>query len=357
MKIGVDYRLANTSHRGMARYCREIVKLLIRNYQHEYVLFVDEQPSHPFIQSNTKYHIIKSKNYIIGEQLCLPKAIKSEKCDIFWSPNNTFPISLDKSVKLLVTIHDVIFFYKSNDPQSLHQLIGKYYRRLILKLFSNKISHCFTVSNYSKHEINKILKLTIPIDVTYNCIDSFRENVNIYKQQNDVKSGNYFFTVSGDAPSKNLLMLIGIFQKEFPNETLIIAGLKKDSPMRKYESSRIHFLDEGISDRKLIKRYLECKCFLFCSKYEGFGVPIIEAAICEKPIIATNTTSIPEILLDKGLLVYPDENCIIDGIRGFLNGDINISTNYNSILERFNSWSIPANIISSSFIKNSSDNG
>lgn len=347
MIIGIDYRLANKSHRGMARYCREIVKkLLLLDKQNEYILYIDTNPYQKLEGENYRYSRIGSSNFILGEQLCLPIHISRDQCDIFWSPYNTFPVIVPKRTKLFVSIHDVIFLYKMPKKQSIYQKIGTLYRRTILRHFYKKINKCFTVSEFSRKELLRHIPLSIPIEITYNCISGFDEKVNSYKENNpDLKSKNYFFTLSGDAPSKNLSTLISVFKKDLKEECLIIGGIKQNSPIRIYESNNIHFLNEGISDDELIKVYLQCKCFLFCSKYEGFGIPIIEAAICRKPIIASNTTSIPEILNGQGILVEPTEQGIVSGINEYLNNQYKQDPNYKNIINRFANWEIPANII------------
>lgn len=140
-----------------------------------------------------------------------------------------------------------------------------------------------------------------------------------------------------------------MFNYNFPSENLLIAGVTLQSELRKYSSDRIRFLDEGVPDNVLIKSYLESKCFLFCSKFEGFGIPLIEAAICEKPIIASNTTSIPEILNGNGMLIEPTILGIKKGIDDFLDNGQNMKMDYQRIIGRFINWQDPANTVMAAF--------
>ena len=96
---------------------------------------------------------------------------------------------------------------------------------------------------------------------------------------------------------------MNVFGRYFPDQQLLVAGVSENSLLRLQSPDNVIFIRHGIPDEEFITYYLGCKCFLFCSRFEGFGIPIIEAAICGKPIIASRVTSIPEILEDKGWLI------------------------------------------------------
>jgi glycosyltransferase involved in cell wall biosynthesis len=53
--------------------------------------------------------------------------------------------------------------------------------------------------------------------------------------------------------------------------------------------------------------YRHASCLLYLSLAEGFGLPLIEAMAMGTPIVASNRTSIPEVVADAGLIVDPDD--------------------------------------------------
>jgi len=60
-----------------------------------------------------------------------------------------------------------------------------------------------------------------------------------------------------------------------------------------------------VNDSDLVKLYQNCLCFVYPSIYEGFGIPLLEAMLCKAPVIASCTSSIPEIVGEAGLLFDP----------------------------------------------------
>lgn len=62
-----------------------------------------------------------------------------------------------------------------------------------------------------------------------------------------------------------------------------------------------------LADEDLPAIYSGASVFTFPSLYEGFGIPLLEAMQCEVPVIASNTSSIPEVVGDAGILLDPHD--------------------------------------------------
>lgn len=346
MKIVIDYRLASSSFRGMARYCREITNELIKNKPNNWdiTIIIDKKAKQDLIPKDINLLIVPSKNYIIGEQIWIPYYLYKLKPDIIWSPSNTFPLISPNKTSKIATIHDLIFMNKVEGKESLYQKIGRLYRKFIIEFGINDLAACCTVSLFTKNEIIKSFGKR-NIIVTYNCIDQFYNKVKqINTQKKIIKEEDTFFTVTGDAPSKNFNFLLKWF-KDNQQYKLIVAGIPKDSTFRNNCPKNIHILAYNIPEEELIENYLKAKTFLFVSKQEGFGIPILEAMISDCIIIASNRTSIPEIAGKDALYINPDNlTSLTEAIQNIRNYKIDKEYR-NEHLEKYFKWEKSAKIL------------
>ena len=308
MRLVIDYRLAAYSTRGMARYCREMTKELVKILPKEWdvLLYIDKKSKKEFVPSNIKHRLLPTGNFIIGEQLFLPYFLRKDKANILWTPYNTFPLWKDAGVKYVATIHDLIFFEKLDGKRTIVQRIGGLYRKFVVSHGIKHLSACCTVSEYSKKQIEKRFSISNVV-LTPNCIGNFSQLVTSIKEKASTSRGEVFFTLSGDAHSKNFNLLFQWF-KCHPHYRLEAAGFPSSSYYREICPPNVTILPPNITDEQLINKYLSCKAFLFVSKSEGFGIPLLEAISCGCKIIASNSTSIPEIVADLAILINPDSS-------------------------------------------------
>jgi glycosyltransferase involved in cell wall biosynthesis len=75
------------------------------------------------------------------------------------------------------------------------------------------------------------------------------------------------------------------------------------------------FRFSGLSQDQLRGLYSAATAFVYASRYEGFGLPVLEAMACGLPVVAARTSCIPEICGDAVVLVEPEINCLVAGIN------------------------------------------
>jgi glycosyltransferase involved in cell wall biosynthesis len=74
-----------------------------------------------------------------------------------------------------------------------------------------------------------------------------------------------------------------------------------------------------LQEEELARYYSNAGCFVLVSLYEGFGFPPLEAMACGCPVITSNTSSLPEVVGDAGILIDPyDTNSLVKAMRDVL---------------------------------------
>jgi glycosyltransferase involved in cell wall biosynthesis len=77
---------------------------------------------------------------------------------------------------------------------------------------------------------------------------------------------------------------------------------------------RIFITEKHIDNEDLSAIYSHSLCFFFMSLYEGFGLPVLEAMQCGAPVVTSNTTSLPEVVGDAGIMLSPTDEDALCGV-------------------------------------------
>lgn len=286
----------------------------------------------------------------------LPKIIKKIQPDVY--EQSHLPLVKIPNTKIIFTIHDIRYSIKG---LSLHNLFRpSFISNFFLVRALRNSDKIITVSNTVKDEINNIYQNN-KTEVVYNPI-KFSSS---YKSINNNNSNNTGLKILNE----NLFFLsVGSFEKRKNYETIIFAAflLNKmginvkfcfvgfQTDYLKYLKKIINnlslsnqiFLYHNISDEKLAELYHKCYAFIYASRYEGFGIPLIEAINFNCKIILSNIKVFREISEDRGMffndkspedLCYQIIECIFNEIKNF---KIN-----KSILKKFNIDTITNKIV------------
>ncbi|MBI1804267.1 MAG: glycosyltransferase family 4 protein [Ignavibacteriae bacterium] len=308
----------------MGRYILHLVhELAARDTENVYILYVDVEDSKHILPDRFKVRALPSKNYLFWEQVLLPRAVLEDGVRLLHCPANTAPVILDRNIILVMTIHDVMYMHTNNEvlePGNLYQWFGKMYRRFIVPRAARRAQLVMTDSHFSKKEIGKFLKLqNTPVEVVHlGCefgTGSGGEGIDHLRVKYGIAE-SFILAFGGVAPRKNTRRILEVFSRIGKKHALqlVVTAIPKHvresftqiAHQLKIESSVI-FL-EFLPEEELQVLLTHSQLFLFLSKYEGFGLPVIEAMHCRTPVIASNLTSIPEVAGGASYLVNPDHD-------------------------------------------------
>ncbi len=246
--------------------------------------------------------------------------------DLFHQPSRYYIPEYIKNYKRkgfhrVMTVHDFIPF-----DQSMSESERKWasmFRRVLDSLNPEDAVIC--ISDYVKEEATQYLH----IDPARIFVAKWAANPEIFfpcDNQDLIKSTKlllglgdapYFLCLSTMDPRKNMQMLIQIFgeicrqQKNFECNLVLVGNIlrtiKEEVEMLIEQEGLIGrvFLTGYLDDQDLSPLYSGAVAFLFPSLSEGFGLPPLEAMQCGAPVIASNKTSIPEVMGNAGILLDP----------------------------------------------------
>lgn len=198
----------------------------------------------------------------------------------------------------ITTIHDFTYdyFYK-------HKHRGAFLHLWQRNRAIRKADAVICISENTKRDLMKFIPDVNPqkIHVIYNGVsqdyrvstnkvDEYKDYLLFVGGRNAFKNGRFFVDSIKDTHYKVVFCGKPLTQEE---ELFFNEKLGKD---------RYKILT-GISNKELNRLYNSVKCLVYPSSYEGFGIPIIEAQSAGCPVIALNTSSIPEVIGDTPLMI------------------------------------------------------
>jgi glycosyltransferase involved in cell wall biosynthesis len=321
MKIGYDAKRAFLNNTGLGNYSRWLVKAMAKYYpDNTYYLYTPQVKPNPRLSFLAQHQNIKT----LTPQGKLIKAwwrskgivddLLRDNINVYHGLSHELPLGITQSgIKSVVTVHDLIFM---RYPQQFGRLSRKIYGLKVEKActVADKI---IAISKKTKDDIVELLHINPDkIEVIYQGCDPIFAVQQSDAQKQAVKEKYYLpakflLNVGTIEERKNLLLAVKALNN-VPDIPLVVVGKQTAylKQVKRYISvnnltNRVVFLDKvGFDDLPAI--YQMASVFIYPSRYEGFGIPVLEALYSGTPVIAATGSCLEEAGGVYSLYVNPD---------------------------------------------------
>lgn len=247
----------------------------------------------------------------------LPVWLAQDRVDVFWGTQHILPLLMPSRIRAVLTVHDLVHYVFPKTMKFLNLLINK----MIIPPSIHRTDVIVADSAWTLLDVKRYLnppdKKMFVAHLGLNHIFYQRspmEAQKILKERFGLTSP-FLLTVGTFEPRKNIAGILEAFSliaDAVPHHLAVVgqSGWKNkdvmDRLMKSKICSRVHMLGY-VEDGILPYVYSAADIFVFPSLYEGFGLPPLEAMACGVPVVASNVSSIPEVVGDAALLVDPND--------------------------------------------------
>ena len=332
LHIAIDARWIFPQISGIGLYTQELIAALATlSSPHRFTLLFNQTEvmarteAESGISKNPRFaaHLVHGGPFSPMDQWRLPRLLKRLGVDVYHATNAMMPLVGMGSVKRVVTIHDLIpLLFRDHAPRSKKNRLFPVYRWL-MHTVAREADVIIAVSDHTRRDIETHL---LGGDAPSGRIRVIHEGVrSIYAPAaRPARDHVEFLFVGRRDPYKNLPMLIealdAVRQQGLPVRLRIVGGDDPRYPEARETADRLglnqHIIWSGyVSEAELIAAYQHTDVFVLPSRYEGFGLPVLEAMACGTPVICSNTSSLPEVAGDAAVLIDPAQpNSLVDAM-------------------------------------------
>jgi glycosyltransferase involved in cell wall biosynthesis len=308
MRIAIDLLLAEKEPGGMLYAAHALLERLVHVDRTNDYFVITSRPQDYRHLAVTCMHIQPvmlhfNRALLLQHQVCVSNILRKLRPDLLHVP--AFAAPLDWNGPLVVTVHDLAFLKM---PMQASHYARRYWqcmlRESVLRADAviavssrtrDELIACWSVDPGRIYLIHNALRNSL-------CLSTDTDEEKLAAQQ--CYEGPYLLHVGRIMPRKNVEVLVQAFEILAPRFTdlqLVLtggAGYGSEDVLRYIGSScyaaRIHQVG-WVSDQKLKQLYQNARMLIVPSKYEGFGLPTLEAMLCGTPVIAGLEATCPEI--------------------------------------------------------------
>lgn len=319
-RIGVDARLYGPTGRGLGRYIQEVTDRLVElDKTNNYIIFLSPQSSADYHveQPNVQTVIMTQRWYTLAEQLAWPRLIRRYQLDLLHVPHFNAPLICP--CKLIITVHDLILTKfptpRASTLSPLAYWLKNLAYRFVISRAAKRATTILAVSEFTKQDIiSQLGAKPEKIVVTYEGVTVFEDDQPAIQPADKAALLRYnikqpFILYVGNAyPHKNLEWLVRLFKVWSPSQPgyqLVLVGghdyfyqrlVRLVASLWPEQVSTPVNLPGFVPDKDLAALYRSAALYIFPSRYEGFGLPPLEAMNYGCPVLSSDSSCLPEIL-------------------------------------------------------------
>ncbi|MEG3926480.1 methyltransferase domain-containing protein [Microcoleus sp. D3_18a_C4] len=307
---GVFFQLYKT---GIARVWRSLLQEWAEDSFSKYIVVLDRAGTAPKIPG-IKYRTISPYDYNAtdADREMLQQVCEEEGADLFISTYYTTPLSTP-SVFMAYDMIPEVLGANFNEPMWQEKHYAIRHASAYISISENTASDLIEFFP----DISSKLVTVAPCGVSSIFSPACQEDINRFKTKYGI-SKPYFISVGGGSDYKNIRLFFQAFGQLATKQGFEIlctgSGVLLEEEFRAYTSGTvIHKLQ--LNDEELRLAYSGALALVYPSKYEGFGLPILEAITCGCPVITCPNSSLPEVAGEAALYVKDDD---ADGLANAL---------------------------------------
>lgn len=339
VRIGIN-GLAAENRSGTGRYTTELLKQLVTiDSQNEYgVIIHEDSPLCEALEPAPNVRLIHQPrrsrlSRIFWEQRKLPRVIAEAAFDVFHAP--AFVLPGHSSARMVATIHDLVFM---RYPETFGYMRRNYFHWAIPRS-AYAATRVIADSAATGRDLRDLLQLpedrvrVVPLGVGPEFFEPPDESAVEEVRAELQLPERYILTVGTVEPRKNLPRLMEAYaivkrrmRRDYP--ALVLVGRKG----WKYGEVFSQMIDldlrgdviwtDFLSDELVRAVYAHATLFAYVSLHEGFGLPLLEAMAAGAPVVASNCSSMPEVVGDVGGLADPmDPEAIAEAMIEMLSNE------------------------------------
>lgn len=294
----------------------------------------------PVSSTRVTFHALPAGHGNVGkllwEQVTVPCAARQMGADVLHIPYWAPPLCAAQAV--VVTIHDLIPLLL---PEYQGGLLVRLYTRFVCAT-TTRVALVLTDSAASRQDIvrnlhvppSRVQAIHLAAAAAYHAVPR-REDAQTLSDLG-IQPG-YVLYLGGFDVRKNVRVVCAAFARLLqvvPDARLVIAGklpscdsVFAPDPRRLAQAAEIPasavIFTGFVPDAQTPALYRGARVFIFPSTFEGFGLPPLEALSCGVPVVAGNTSSLPEVVGDGGVLVSSDDvTGMVQALHRFLTDDV-----------------------------------